>query len=167
MRRFFVHLLALTCLALALSAGLSWAQRAGRDSDRVPRLAPVGSQGSHAVRVPAAQPHRARGQHGAYTYRPVAAIVRDLGGTAAPTGTSGSGATVTITATVLPVRIIVVRYGFVSEIWSNTPDQRPGASLWIAREGSTAGAVVPVNASIWKQARSLLARSNRATGRIA
>ena len=168
-------LFAATCLlAVALSAGLSYARFADAPTNAAPRLAPAGQAGANVVDVPAAVPPRDATHAESYGYRPSEAIARRMqraeaaasgGASAAPVG----GGTVVVTAFVLPVRTIVVdsATGLVTEIWSNTTDRHARDSMYMVREDSLAGATRNLDAAIWKQVGSLLARSNRATGRIA
>lgn len=71
-----------------------------------------------------------------------------------------------ITATVLPVRTIVVRQGKVKSIITNTSDRRAHTALYVVREGKATGPTRPLTSAIWKQVRLLGADARPGTGTI-
>jgi hypothetical protein len=164
--------LTVCCIALACTGGWSFAALAPKGEARTAaaRLALAGERGSAAVTLPAQPPRPDAVQEGAYGYQSSARIAAGMQADAAPgsgAAATGSSATVVVTATVLPVRTIVVEDGRVTGVWSNTGDLRARESLYSVRDGSLDGPVTTLSPEVWAQARTLLARSNVATGRIA
>lgn len=164
----------LTCVIVLVStAGIAYGQLG---SSRTGTGATAGApalavHGRAAVNLPVDTP-AADDQH-AHTYgfrssNKIAAALRGGERSATPADSGASaGATVTITATVLPVRTIVVRDGRVTQVHSNTSDLEGTRSLYQVRTGSIAGESVTLTDSVWLQARQMMRRSDVAIGRIA
>jgi hypothetical protein len=156
-----------TALAVAILvgtfAGVASARLAS-DGPAAPKAAPF-----HA---PAVAPREDAAHALSYGFRSSDAIAAAMSGAApAPrsggSAAGGSSATVTITATVLPVVTIVVdESGNVVELVTNTPRRDARGVLYVVRTGSTSGANVALDRATWADARSALAAAHAGTGTI-
>lgn len=165
MRRLLLPALVLALL-VGTFAGVASARFAESGS------AQVDQRDAAPFRAPVALPAADAAQPGAWTFRSSDAIGRDMeraaGGAAAePAGTAGAGATVTITAVVLPVVFIVVdESGDVTELVTNTEERDARAVVYLVRAGAPEGDSVTLDARIWAQARAALAEAGSGTGTI-
>jgi hypothetical protein len=130
-------------------------------------------QPAAAISVPAALP-TSRGSDGAYGFMSIDALARLVGGGSTPSSggnvaNSGdaSSASITVTATVLPVRTIVVSAnGTLKEIWSNTNDLDGRHSLYIVRVGTSSGSTTTLDSGLWAEVRAALRSADEPTGRV-
>lgn len=118
-----------------------------------------------------AQTPKPLGKHDGYGYRSVDWLARSVGGGTTEPGaqakTAGASATIVVTATVLPVRTIVVRGGSVLKITTNSPDRRAHTALYVVREGTESGPARPLTPRIWRDARTLARTARAGVGTIA
>lgn len=112
-------------------------------------------------REDAAQP----GTYGFRTSQSIAARMTAADSTHAAPAADG-GATVTVTAIVLPVVTIVADTGGVHEIWTNTPSRDPRGVLFAVREDIEGGETHPLDAATWAEARAALAQARAGTGKV-
>lgn len=162
------RLLTLATVAAALAAGsVGIAAASGSRGASGGHGSAHGAATADPVRLPHGVPSAASGQPGAYAFTPVARIAASLAParparasshSAAP---SGASASVTVTATVLPVALVVVdRSGAVRSVTINTPDRDGRHLLFAVRRGSVDGVPVAITAATWP----VVSRALRATG---
>lgn len=149
MRRLLLPALLIAMLSVSapwalaqIDAGSTVAQQAKK-----PTAAPM--------RAPAAAPHQLADRPEGFAYRTTAQIAATLPGSdqaaaASANNASASGATITVTATVLPTATIVVTAGgSVDHITINTPERSAANIVYVARRGSDSGAIMPINDVLW------------------
>lgn len=159
MRRLLL-IAATVAIVVAACAGVASARMDHRTAPR-PVAAPF-----HA---PAAMPRPDRAQPGAWGFRTSDALARDISGaSSAPSAPAASGgASITVTATVLPVVFLVVdRAGHVRSITTNTEARDATGVLYLVRSGSTSGAARPLTPATWRSARAALAHAHAGTGTV-
>jgi len=158
--------LLLTALLTALIVGVF----AGVASARLVRNAPAASQPAPApFVVPSAMPTKDPVHPGAFGYRDGASIGVDIerAAGAAPDGASRAGSTVEVTATVLPVVLLIVDgEDQVVRVSTNTTERNGDAVLFQARSGSVDGEITPITPGMWRAARVALARAHAGDGVI-
>lgn len=118
--------------------------------------------------APAKLPVEDAAHPGSYGFRSSASIASRYAQPDAAEETSGGGAaTVTVTATVLPVVFIVVDdSGDVVELVTNSHDREAADVLFLPRRGSTSGPAVALDAATWADARAALGAARAGTGTI-
>jgi hypothetical protein len=161
MRRLLLPALA-TALLVGLFAGVASARFAS-DGGRATPHAPF--------RAPALMPTADVAQPHAWSFRSSEAIGHELErqAPAAPNALAAAGsATVTVTAVVLPVVIIVLdpKTGDVDELFTNTDQRDARGVVYLVREGSEDGTIAELTPAIWAQARAGLAHADAGTGSI-
>lgn len=160
--------LLLTALAIALLVGTF----AGVASARFAQGSAHGSPTAAPFRAPAAMPRADRSQAGALTFRSSQSIGAKIQRDAAPAGRSaasgGASATVTVTAVVLPVVIIVLdaETGDVAELVTNTFERDASSVVYLVRVGDPEGEAAPLTSAAWSQARAAMADAVAGTGSI-
>lgn len=148
-----------TALLAGSFAGVASA-RLVDDGAPAPKLAPMVA--------PAAMPAEDASHPRSYGFRSAVQIAgRYEQPGAAPQPTSGASATVTVTATVLPVVFIVVDgSGNVSELVTNSPDRDADGVLFLVRRDATSGEALELDADTWADARAALRSARAGTGTI-
>lgn len=160
--------LLLTALAIALLVGTFAGVASARFANGTGGVSPK----ADPFVVPSAPPAADRTQPDAFSYRSAASIgaqiQREAARTAPAQPAPAGGASVTITAVVLPVVIIVVdpETGDVIELVTNTPERDARGVVYLVRSGSDAGTPAALTPGTWGQARSALARAEAGTGSI-
>lgn len=158
MRRILPAALATALLAGSFAGAAS--ARLANDGAPARQLAPMVA--------PAALPAEDAAHPGSYGFRTSAAIARRYERPAVgaqPSG--GASATVTVTATVLPVVFIIVDgSGDVTELFTNSPDRNARGVLFLIRRDSTSGPAVELDAETWAAARTALRSAGAGTGTI-
>jgi hypothetical protein len=157
-------------LPIALAAAVIVATFAGVASARLTVLEPVAAPAAPftaPVEAPAADPAYP-GSYGFSTSDELAAaITDDVPAAGTPSASGGASATVTVTATVLPVVFIVVDDdGAVTALFTNTPERDARGVLYLVREGAEDGEPRELDSSTWAQARVALAAAHEGTGTI-
>lgn len=155
-------------LPIALGTAVLVAAFAGVASARLATDTPPGPAPA-PFRAPAAQPLEDAAQPGSYGFRTSQSIASDF--QSAPTepqpASTGTSATVTITATVLPVVTIVVdEAGEVVELFTNADSRNARNVMYLVRRGAIDGDRVVLDAATWASARAALANAHEGTGTI-
>ncbi|MCW2960870.1 MAG: hypothetical protein JWM25_654 [Thermoleophilia bacterium] len=161
MRR-FLFIAVISALLVGCFAGVASARLAASDDGR-PARAPFA--------VPATAPSIDAAQPGAYGFQASSKIAAALQATsrqATQTATpEAAGASITITAVVLPtVTVVLDEAGVVVEIITNTPDRSATGAMYLFRRGTDTGPAVELDAATWRSARHALARTAAGTGTI-
>lgn len=163
----FTHLVR-RLLPAALATAVLVASFAGVASARLATDAPRAAKPA-PFRAPAAQPRADSAQPGAYGFRTSNAIATDFQ-PAQPAGqpaAGGASASVTITATVLPVVTIVIDgSGDVVELFTNTEERVATDVLYLVRRDSIDGERGTLDADTWADARRALAQAHAGSGSI-
>lgn len=148
-------------MLVAAFAGVASARLGGGSDAASPAPAPM--------LAPRELPRPVQGQSGAFALRgldELSAPYERSGDAAGPTASAG-GATVTVSAIVLPVVFLVLDAdGEVVRIATNSPDRDPAAVLFLPRLGDEAGAPVALDQRTWELARTALADARAGTGTI-
>jgi hypothetical protein len=118
--------------------------------------------------APVALPTEDVAHPGSYGFRSSDAIAAGYDSAApASVASSGSSASVTVTATVLPVVFIVTDdSGVVTKLITNSPDRDADGVLFLPRAGGETGDAVKLDADTWAAARTALAAAHAGTGTI-
>lgn len=161
--------LLLAALSIALIVGASAGAASARFTTDGSRTATWAAAPFHA---PATLPRPDASQPGAYVFRPAAAIAAGLqrgAGSRAPAAAhaGGASATVSVTATVLPVVIIVLDdSGQVVELFTNTEQRSATGVVYLVRHAEPDGPRAALTADAWASARAALRRAAAGTGTI-
>jgi hypothetical protein len=158
-RRILPTALAAAVLVAAFT-GVASARLAGDADDAGPAPAPFAA--------PATLPGEDSAHPGSYGFRTSDAIASRYDTSAPSTpAASGGSATVTVTATVLPVVFIVFdEDGTVAKLVTNSPERDARGVLYLPRAGSETGTSVELDADAWAAARAALAAAHEGTGTI-
>jgi hypothetical protein len=154
-----------TAIATALLVGAF----AGVASARLSNDAPPAPERAPLV-APAAMPSASGTHPGSYAFRSPDAIGAEISGAAEPRGSASSGggsASIAVTATVLPVVIIVVdKAGDVTQLFTNTDERSARDVVYLVRRGDESGEAAALDADIWADARTAMKSAAAGTGAI-
>lgn len=150
----------ITSVLVAIFAGAAYARLSNGDS--------VPAQKMAAMHVPQALPEVDPAHDGAYGYRTSKQIAQSFQGPSDKNRQGGASSSVTVSAIVLPVVIVVFdrQGGNALKLVTNTADRSHKDVLFLPRLGSESGAALELDARMWSSAKYALTKAHAGTGMV-